>query len=103
RPGRVRGDHLDLNVLRAPGRATAVVTAGLEDLAERVAEPCVRDPDVDEAGACDLGARDLRQRDRGIRELLRELARRAAPLGSEPQRGVRRVVAVLRVVGPLEL
>jgi len=44
RAGRVRRDHLHLHPLARLGRAGAVVAAGGDDLAERLAEPRGREP-----------------------------------------------------------
>ena len=81
---------------RRSGEPAAVAVARLEDLAERLAEPGGREPEVDEARPGDLGALDL------------VAARRPSPASSsassrgggccarrEPERDVRRVVAVL--------
>ena len=61
-----------------------------------------RQPEIDEAGACDLGALDLRQRRRLLDELLRDRPRRLPPRAGELHRHVRRVVAVRVVARPLE-
>ena len=99
RPGRVRGDHLDVHALRLLGRAAAVLVA---DLRECRRQEGIRDEQVEEARACNLGALDVRELSRALRELLRELARWTPPCGRKPQRDVRRVVAVRRIGGPLE-
>ena len=102
RAGRVRGDHLDLDPLLRLGRAAAVLHAGREHLRERVAVPVARQPEVDEAGAGDLGPLDLRQRRRLLDELLRDRPRRLPARAGELHRHVRRVVAVRVVARPLE-
>jgi hypothetical protein len=103
RARRVRGDHLDLDPLRRSGIAGAVALALAQDLLERPRVPLVGEPEVDEAGAGDLGALDVLELCRRGRDLLAQLARRAAAHGCEPHGGVRGVVAVRRVARPLEL
>ena len=96
----VRRDELHLHACVRNRESAAVL---LVDLGERLREPVSRDPDVDEAGACDLGALDLREADHALGELGGDVAwsmvlgRRAA------QRDVRRVVAVRRIARPFEL
>ena len=103
RPGRVRGDHLDLHPLDRVDEPAAVALARLEHLAERVHVPGRGEPEVDEPRPRDLGPLDELVRRRLLRELLRDLARRALPLRRELERSIRREVAVLRARGPLEL
>ena len=103
RARRVRGDHLDLDVLAPFGLAAAVAASGPEDLRERLAVPVPAEPEVDEPRAGDLGALDLRQRRGPLRQFLRQLARGLPLRRSELQRGVRRVVAVLGLARPFEL
>ena len=103
RAGRVGGDHLDLHALPRVCPAGTVVGAGLEDLAEDLAEPGRSQPEVDEAGAGDLGALDLRKTGRRNHQLLGQLARRLPARGRELQRDVGGVVAVRRVARALQL
>src|SRR5581483_1276595 len=77
--------------------------AGAADLAERVAEPGILEPEIDEAGACDLGARDLRRLGEPRRKLLGQLTRGAPLRRRASQRDVRRIVAVLGLRRPFEL
>ncbi len=86
-------------MLRPPG---AEAVTGVEHGLQRVAEPLVGEKEVDEAGAGDLRALDLGQRERRLGELRGELARRLPSRSGELQRRVRRVVAVLGVARPLE-
>ena len=103
RAGRVGGDHLDLHALPRVCPAGTVVGAGLEDLAEDLAEPGRSQPEVDEAGAGDLGALDLHKTGRRNHQLLGQLAWRLPARGRELQRDVGGVVAVRRVARALEL
>ena len=103
RPGRVGRDHLDLDLLRRLGRAAAVAGPAARISPSASPNQAGRQPEVDEARAGDLGALDLVQPGRGGRELLAELARRAALHRRELHRDVGRVVAVRGVVRPLEL
>jgi hypothetical protein len=77
--------------------------ARLGDLAEELAEPRRRDPEVDEPGACSLRTLDLGQSHGGLRQLGGELARRPAALWRQAERHVRGVVPMLRVVRALQL
>ena len=61
-----------------------------------------REKEVDESGARDLGARRSRRRAEHGDERRRELARIALERLRQLQRDVGRVVAVLRLLGPLE-
>ena len=87
---------------RSSVRARPELETRRHDLSNAVDEPGVGEPEVDEAGACPLGA--LRQPAlhdfRG--DLIRDLARRPLAQARELQRDVRRVVAVLGVGGTLE-
>ena len=94
---------LDLDPLGVQRRSAAVAVAEVEDLFERILVPGRRDPEVDEARSGNLRSLDVVQRPRELRELARDLARRARAMRGEPQGGVRRVIAVRRVVRPLEL
>ena len=84
-----------------PRRPAAAVA--LADLGERVEEERVADPQVDEAGAGDLGRLDLVERRDLLRELLREVARRPADRLGRAHGDVRREVPVRWVLRPLEL
>src|SRR5204862_2309330 len=101
--GRVRGDHLDLHALTGIRKATAEVTSGLDDGRQRFAVPGVGEPEIHKPRSGDLCPLDGGEVGCLARDLLGKLARRSSALGREPQRGVRRVVAVLRVARPLEL
>ena len=103
RSRRVRRDHLDLHPLDLLCETRSVAIAHVEDLAQRVPVPDRRQPEVDEAGAGDLGALDAFQGFSLGDQLLRDLAGRLPALGSELQRRVRRVVPVVAARGPLEL
>jgi len=103
RAGRVRGDHLDLHLLRPPRRAAAEPGSGLEHLPQGLAEPGGCEPEVDEAGAGDLCALDLLQVERRGSQLLPELARGSLAHRRELHRDIGRVVAMLGVVRPLQL
>ena len=101
RAGGVRGHHLDLHPLRRRWASGTEPVAGGQDLAERFRDPCVGDVEIDEAWACGLGALGKPSGHGLVCDLGRELARRLPPGGREPQRDVRRVVAVLGVRRPL--
>src|SRR5215213_8119037 len=100
RAGRVRRDHLDLHPLAALHGASSVIVV---DLRERLREPGIGEPKVQESWAGDLSAFDGRQLGRLSRELLGQLARVAAPIGREPHGDVRGVVSVLGLPRPLQL
>ena len=97
------GDHLDLDPASRLGLARAEVASPFDDLTQRVREPGVGEPEVDEPPPGDLRPLDRRQRRRRGGDLLRQLARRLAPHGREPERRIRGVVAVRGVAGTFEL
>src|SRR4029079_12306275 len=72
------------------------------DRTHDLVEPLVGGPDVDESGTGDLDALDERRRRQGVDEHLCDLPRR--PIGSlrQPERDVRREVAVLLLPGLLQ-
>jgi hypothetical protein len=100
RAGRVRRDELDLDLLRIRRGAAAVVRP---DLRERLPEPGSRHPEVDEAGAGHFRALDLVVLGRPLGQLGGELLRRSPVLRGALERDVRRVVAVSRILRPLQL
>ena len=55
-PGRVRGDELDIDALAHRRAAPAPAVAGVQDRAQRAAEPLVAQPQVQEPGPGDLDA-----------------------------------------------
>ena len=73
-----------------------------EQLRQRRGVPLVGEEDVEEAGPGHLGSLDVRESAGCFGERLRDLAWWLPALAGEPQRDVRRVVAVRRVRGPLE-
>ena len=77
--------------------------AGFEDLVQRRHHPGVRHVQVHESGACRLRFVDEPARHCLDRDLRREIPRCQPPRGRDPERDVRRVVAVLRIPGALEL
>ena len=99
RPGRIRGDQLDLNPLTSFGSPGAVCRS---DLAQRLGQPLGRDPQIHEPRAGDLGSLHFLQPRGSFRQLRRELPRRSPLLGRGPQGDVRRVVAVHGIARPLE-
>jgi hypothetical protein len=104
RTGRVGGHHLDLHALARLGRrAGAERVPCFEDLADGLGEPRVGDAEVDETRPGGLGCLGEAAPDRLRRDLAREVAGRPRACGRESQRDVGRVVAVLRIVRPLEL
>ncbi len=56
RPGRVGGDELEVDLEPGAGRAAPVIPALLQDRGARVGELVLGEPEIDEAGAGDLGA-----------------------------------------------
>ena len=100
RPCRIRRDELDLNPLGLSRLPAAVVWP---DLCERLAEPAGRQPEIDKARSGDVGTLDLVERPGLLHELGRKVPRRAPVLWRALQRDVRRVVAVGRILRPLEL
>ncbi len=99
---RIRGDELDLHALASERLGAAEVGAGAHDLVDLSGEPVLIETHVHEA------AQVLHRGDRGcdanpLGDGFRDIARRFARLLRQLQRHVRRVVAVLRVAGPLHV
>ena len=103
RAGGVRGDELDLDLLGRVGRARSERAPGGEDRRRAGPEPRVVDGDVEEARAGHVDTLDALERSDPVGQLRRDLARRLSPLAREPERDVRRVVAVACVARALEL
>ena len=101
-PGRIGRDELDHDPLaRMRVRRAERVALGEHARDDRLARRG-RQHDVDEAGAGDFRARDDRRRRQRCDDRLRELARIAACRLGERERDVRRVVAVRRLLRPLD-
>ncbi len=99
---RVGGHQLHLHALRGRRGAGAEAIACREQLRQRRRVPLVGEEDVEEARARHLDSLDAREGADCLGERLRDLAWRLAALTGEPQRDVRRIVAVRGIGGPLE-
>jgi len=102
RTGRVGRDELEVDALAGICLAATVVLARLDDRPRELARARGVEPDVEEAGSGDLGGGDARRRGQSRGELGGELARRDAEALRVLHRRVRRPVAVLRVLRPLD-
>ena len=102
RPGRVRGDELDVDRDAVVERAAPVGLALLDDALGELAGRRGIQADVEEAGAGDLGARDAVDGAERLGELDREVARCDAEPLAELERDVRCPVAVIAVARALE-
>ena len=97
RPGRIRRDELDLDVLARAELRAAVAAPQREHAAQQVLPAFVAQPDVDEAGPGHLGARDHALADAEQRDQpLGDLTRRPPQRLREQQRDVAGEIAVLR-------
>ncbi len=103
RSRRVRGHHLDLDPLGLARRPRSERCAHGDDLAHRIGDPRVRKPEVDEARPCGLRPLCEPSLDSSRSDLLCDLARWPHLRPRELERDVRRVVAVHRIRGSLEL
>ena len=105
RPGRVRADELDLDLLRLGRARAAPGVTGLLDLTNQTGQPVVGQTDVDEPGAGDLDTGDVLG---GLRierfdDRIGDVARLHLGLLRDLERDARRPVAVLLARGPLHL
>ncbi len=104
RAGRVRRDELDEDALADRRRRAPEARAGPEHPVGGGRVPGVGEKEVEEARPGDLDAREARAERvaQDAAEALGHLARRRSEDGGEQERGVRRVVAVLGLLGALE-
>src|SRR5438093_1741247 len=102
RPGRIRGDELDLHALAGKRLRATEVRSGAHDLVDLTGEPLLVEADVHEAAQLVHGG-DRRSDTHPPADRLGDVARRLAHLLRELQRDGRRVVAVVRISGTLHL
>ena len=98
----VGGDHLDLDPLGVAGCAATERCACAEDLEQPCDQPFIRYAQVEESRPRGLGALDQLMLERLAPDARGDVARRTALGRREPERDVRRVVAVLEIAGTLE-
>src|SRR6266540_2198816 len=103
RAGGIRGNELDEDALALSRLPGAVALAALEDLREGPLVPVTGQPQVEEAGARDLGPLDRLQPGSAAGQLLGDLSRGTLPHGSCAKGDVGRVVAVTGIARPLQL
>ena len=103
RSGRIRADELDLDLLARQALAASIGLAGLHDLIDLTAQPGFVEAHVHEAAARNFKGRDRRLLLDLRYECRRDVARRCAQRFCETHGDARRVVAVGRVFGHLDV